>query len=155
MTRKSEVTTFLKISVCLTGFTEIELESTGMLEPYFEVLMNQNSLAVADAFLEQAAEIMNKYKDDPAELENEIRNNLMPDSKFNGITKNIIRMWYLGNWGNMVVSPKAYTQGLIWGVAGTHPPGAKQPGYASWAIAPIEQATINKKTQKKYEKQSL
>ena len=60
----------------------------------------------------------------------------MPDSLYNGLAKNIITMWYMGNWMNTVINPQSYVQGLIWGVAETHPPGAKQPGYASWASAP-------------------
>ena len=60
----------------------------------------------------------------------------MPDSLYNGLAKNIITMWYMGNWMNTVISPQSYVQGLIWGVAETHPPGAKQPGYASWSTAP-------------------
>jgi hypothetical protein len=46
-------------------------------------------------------------------------------------------MWYNGNWGQNVVSGQAYIQGLIWDAAEAHPPGAKQPGYGSWAIPPL------------------
>lgn len=135
---KSGNSTFLNISICLTGFSEIELMSTGMLDNYFNVMMNQSNVAVAEAFLSQAADILKKYKDDPDKLQQAINSNLMPDSLYSGIAKNIIRMWYLGNWGNTVIAPQTYIQGLIWGVAGTHPPGAKQPGYGSWNAAPLE-----------------
>lgn len=138
ITLKSGSSTFLSISICLTGFSEIELMSTGKLDTYFNVMIDQSNLSVAEAFLTEAAALLKKYKDDPDQLQDAINNNLMPDSMYSGIAKNIIRMWYLGNWGNTVIAPQTYTQGLLWGVIGTHPPGAKQPGYASWAQAPLE-----------------
>ncbi|TRV81005.1 hypothetical protein FKN01_04485 [Streptomyces sp. 130] len=35
-----------------------------------------------------------------------------------------------------VVSPDAYTEGLLWRAIGAHPAGAKAPGYGSWANPP-------------------
>ncbi|GAA2921231.1 hypothetical protein [Streptomyces enissocaesilis] len=35
-----------------------------------------------------------------------------------------------------VVSPAAYTEGLLWRAIGAHPSGAKAPGYGSWANPP-------------------
>jgi len=35
-----------------------------------------------------------------------------------------------------VVSPAAYTEGLLWRAIGAHPAGAKAPGYGSWAQPP-------------------
>ncbi|WP_405896184.1 hypothetical protein OG242_00270 [Streptomyces sp. NBC_00727] len=35
-----------------------------------------------------------------------------------------------------VVSPEAYTEGLLWRAIGAHPSGAKAPGYGSWANPP-------------------
>jgi hypothetical protein len=35
-----------------------------------------------------------------------------------------------------VVSPDAYTEGLLWRAIGAHPSGAKAPGYGSWAVPP-------------------
>ncbi|MFF8993722.1 hypothetical protein ACF09H_28075 [Streptomyces sp. NPDC014983] len=36
-----------------------------------------------------------------------------------------------------VVSPDAYTEGLLWRAIGAHPSGAKAPGYGSWANPPV------------------
>lgn len=36
-----------------------------------------------------------------------------------------------------VVSPAAYTEGLLWRAVGAHPAGAKAPGYGSWAEPPV------------------
>ncbi|MEU7525120.1 hypothetical protein AB0A74_05255 [Saccharothrix sp. NPDC042600] len=35
-----------------------------------------------------------------------------------------------------VVSPAAYTEGLLWRAIGAHPSGAKAPGYGSWVNPP-------------------
>ncbi|MGQ4488536.1 hypothetical protein ACN6LM_006004 [Streptomyces sp. SAS_281] len=35
-----------------------------------------------------------------------------------------------------VVSPDAYTEGLLWRAIGAHPSGARAPGYGSWATPP-------------------
>jgi hypothetical protein len=36
-----------------------------------------------------------------------------------------------------VVSPDAYTEGLLWRAVGAHPSGAKAPGYGSWVNPPV------------------
>ena len=61
------------------------------------------------------------------------------DIKF--LARSIVLLWYLGSWykpedlraqataakpervSSEVVSPKAYTQGLVWQIAGAHPMG--------------------------------
>jgi len=127
---------FLDISVFLTGFNKMELLGTGMLETYFNVVTNMNNVALVESFLSESEKILTKNQGNTEKINNEILHKLMPDSLYNGLAKNIITMWYMGNWMNTVISPQSYVQGLIWGVAETHPPGAKQPGYASWSTAP-------------------
>ena len=133
---KKAANTFLDISVFLTGFNKMELLGTGMLETYFNVVMNMNNVALVESFLAESEKILAKNQGNAEKINNEILHKLMPDSLYNGLAKNIITMWYMGNWMNTVISPQSYVQGLIWGVAETHPPGAKQPGYASWSTAP-------------------
>lgn len=129
---------FRDISVHLTGFTSMELTGTGMLETYYHVMVNKNNLGVVEDFLAAAAKILAENSKNPANLKSEILNNLMPDSMYSGLAQNIITMWYLGSWVNEIISPQSYVQGMIWSVANAHPPGAKQPGFASWNIAPTE-----------------
>lgn len=47
-----------------------------------------------------------------------------------GTGKELIRL------APFVVSPAAYTEGLLWPAIGAHPMGAKAPGYGSWAEPP-------------------
>lgn len=128
---------FLKISVQLTGYSEMELLGTGMLESYFNVVMNKNGVPVVESFLAKSADILARNKDDPGQMREEILNDLMPDSLYGGLTKNLITMWYMGSWMEEMVSPQAYIQGLIWKAADSHPPGAQQPGYGSWHTPPL------------------
>lgn len=134
---KNGMDTFLAISVHLTGYNEMELLGTGMLEPYFNVVMNKNSVNVVEAFLAASADILQRNKGDLKKINAEIASQLMPDACYEGLAQNIITMWYMGNWMNEMVSSQAYIQGLIWNAAETHPPGAKQPGYGSWHNPPI------------------
>ena len=41
-----------------------------------------------------------------------------------------------------IISAEAYMEGLLWRAAGTHPQGAKQPGYGSWSFPPVQIATV-------------
>ena len=128
---------FLEISTFLTGFSGMELLGTGMLDTYYNVVINQSAPALTDAFFAASEKILAAHRTDPARLNEEIAAQLIPDALFGGLAQNIITMWYMGSWGNTVISPQTYVQGLVWGVAGTHPPGAKQPGYGSWSRLPL------------------
>ena len=74
------------------------------------------------------------------------------------MARNLVIAWYCGTWTklpddwraahgaavgdtNHVLFPEAYLAGLQWVVAGAHPPGANQQGYASWAVPPGEIGT--------------
>jgi len=35
------------------------------------------------------------------------------------------------------VSPASYTEGLLWPTIGANPPGAKAPGFGTWAYPPV------------------
>jgi len=132
--QNSEKELFLKISVALTGFNEAELEGTGMVDTYYQTILENNTTDVITYFFRAVETI---FEDSNGDEEKAIETVLMPATAFNGLAQNIINMWYLGNWGQNVVSGKAYTQGLVWDAAETHPPGAKQPGYGTWSMPPL------------------
>ncbi|MBC9931194.1 hypothetical protein [Chitinophaga qingshengii] len=125
--------TFLQISVHLTGYDEMDLLGTGMLESYYDVVIHENNLHLVSEFLTTSEKILG----DLPNINDKIRQQLIDDVKFNSLTSNIIMMWYMGTWNGNVVSPQSYIQGLVWKAADTHPPGAKQPGYGSWENPPI------------------
>ena len=138
---------FCELSVALTGFSPAELEATGMLRTYFDEL----GLVLGRA-------IRQKY----------FASNLGPvvllsdEELWGPLTRNLIRMWYLGQWKKLpvgwgakqlgkedfdgfdefgrnvdrVISPGAYREGLVWKAVGVNPMGAKEPGFASWKEPP-------------------
>lgn len=136
---------FLAISARLTGFEVVELEGTGMTQTYFDTLSKKTAAAVLDLFFEEAATIL-ALQDEQA-IDAAIRSRLMPDSSYQATAKVIILMWYTGMWytgigtssgvASTQIDGPSYVQGLMWEAAEAHPPGAKQPGYGSWAEPPI------------------
>ena len=67
------------------------------------------------------------------------------DIKF--LARSIVLLWYLGSWykpddlknkiaSPKVVSPKAYTQGLVWQIAGAHPMGYSNLQFGYWSHDP-------------------
>lgn len=133
---------FLKISVHLTGFSEIELQSTGMLTSYFDTLVNNIDTENLTAFFKEVDSILIEGNDEN-KIDEKIRLNLIPDTKHVGLAKKIISLWYMGVWKKQghefpeLISGEAYVQALMWPAAKTHPPGAKQPGYSSWNKQPL------------------
>lgn len=129
--------TFLTISTYLTGYSEVELLGTGLLETYFNVFIEKFSPETLHYFFTEVDEILLESADDEDKINAAIATRLIPDSAYDGIGKNIILVWYTGNWGSDVISKQSYQQGLMWDAAEAHPPGAKQPGYGSWSSLPI------------------
>ena len=144
-----ERSVFLAISVPLTGFDRLALEGTGMVDGYLATLRREVAPATLNAFWSRAAEVLQDTQNEPACRNARIRQELFPINVFDGLAQNIIFMWYCGQWQPTVdgpsvnlatvrnVSAEAYVQGLVWPAANTHPPGAKQPGFGSWAIPPL------------------
>lgn len=128
---------FLKVSAILTGFTETELKATGMLESYYNTIRKNVNKVDIEFFFIDLQKLFSDPKETPQSIESTLATQYLPDSAYGGLTKNIIILWYTGNWGGDVVSSASYIQGLMWDAAHAHPPGAKQPGYGSWADLPL------------------
>ena len=63
------------------------------------------------------------------------------------LARSIVLLWYLGSWyepadlknkvaSPKVVSAKAYTQGLVWQIAGAHPMGYSNLQFGYWSRDP-------------------
>lgn len=138
---------FVELSAALTGFSPAELGGTGMAESYFEALRLVVGKKICARFVHSGL--------DPAAL--------LASNLYGPLARNVIRMWYLGQWKQIppewlkleelgedetrgfnefgrntdrVLSSQAYQQGLAWIAMGVNPVGAKQPGYGSWAWPP-------------------
>ncbi|ASF46031.1 hypothetical protein [Methylovulum psychrotolerans] len=145
---------FIDFSVTLTGFSTFRLQGTGMAAPYFETVQKIIGPATLDELLLQYQAIVATANGDAATLDNLLRNTIFNDPKFGPVTRNIIKLWFVGTWyqlpkdwwgaygtgeqgDSFVVSPAAYTEGLLWPTVGVTPAGAKAPGYDSWVNAPV------------------
>ncbi len=146
MEEKDNLPLFSKISASLTGFSEMELWGTGMMETYYNYVMGkcgESSPTKLDLeyFFEKAKEIYLGDNNDENWIDTQIQTWIFPPTSYGGLAQLIITLWYTGNWGlgfnGSPISAQAYVQGLIWNAGETHPSGAKQPGFGSWNIPPI------------------
>lgn len=150
-----DLETFVAASVVLTGLSRIELLGTGLAATY----LDQTARALGDAttheFLERARSVLADGADDVRELDVGLRLRVLGDQKLGAVARAVMKLWYLGQWeplpawwysqyepgqprpgGDTVVSAEAYKLGFAWQLAGAHPQGALQPGYASWSLPP-------------------
>jgi hypothetical protein len=149
---------FLALSSHLTGFSQVELKSTGMLETYYFTLMKEDDQEGVRGFFRTAKQIL-ESGDTVQEIKETFidlpvaaagSNPPFDQMPYQGLAQRIILLWYTGIWTTMnwsdqksqqersaMVSAQAYEEGLIWVAAETHPAGSKQPGYNSWSKPPL------------------
>jgi hypothetical protein len=134
---------FLNISSSLTGFEKVELLGTGMAQQYYEELYR----LYKDTFIRLlfiAKAVNDVCSEDQQECEKQIHKRIIGDVEFGQIARNIIQLWYMASYTNFndptspsyIISPEAYSNGLIWQAMNSHPPGAKHPGFGSWSVPP-------------------
>lgn len=142
--------TFLAFSAEVTAFKVFELEGTGLTDAYLQAVENVVGR-------ELVGQLLNTFREfDPgneAERRDHLRRQIFGDEKLGPIARNIVKLWYLGIWYQLprawtdaygarekdvtfTVTAGAYIEGLLWKAVGAHPPGAKAPGYGSWAAPP-------------------
>lgn len=144
---------FVALSVVITGYDDAELWGTGMVGTYLGYLLSAVGDQVTGELLSRWADVSSAAGSDPDALERLVREQIFGDANLGPVARNLIVMWYLGQWQQMpadwrdlhgahvadqscVISPEAYAQGLVWDAMGSHPMGAKMPGYGSWALPP-------------------
>ena len=126
---------FVELSVALTGFSRVELLGTGVADLYRETTIKQAGEESADQLLAAWQTV----KDSPDSVETALRNEILSQPHLGPIARNIIKLWYLGQWGddaNKTVSSEAYQQGLVWIAINAHTQGANQQGFGTWSFAP-------------------
>ena len=160
--------TFLELSSAATGFSVAELQTTGVQDTYYDCiakifgagLLGELFAAWDELGIKATGVKVTGVKATSVNVSSEtdlpdqqFEKTLVTDNKYGPMIKNIISLWYLGQWNQMpaawrnaygasahdvtyIVSTAAYREGLVWPSISAHPMGAKQPGYASWSIAP-------------------
>ncbi|MFG1608093.1 hypothetical protein [Actinoplanes sp. NPDC049265] len=133
---------FVAFSSELTGFTEFDLVGTGQAESYLRTVTR----VVGERTV---ADLLTTYRQNVTELDDEqeragqLNRAVLDDPRLGPIVRSIIKLWYCGVWfgipgyeGTFTASAQAYSQGLLWYAIGANPPGARAPGYGSWASPP-------------------
>jgi hypothetical protein len=149
---------FLCLSVDLTAFTETDLLGTGLAGDYLAkvraacgdevvtALLNAHRAARAEAAGDAGSH-------DPALLDRALRHRIFSDERLGPVARNVIKLWYAGMWYGLppewtdrygahtasetaTLTAAGYQEGLLWRAIGANPPGAKAPGYGSWAQPP-------------------
>ena len=143
---------FLAVSAELTAYSVFELHGTGVAEAYLAAADSVVGPEVVNAVLDRYVSVAATGATGP-ELADLLRRELFSDPKLGPVVRNVVKMWYLGIWYELprawteaygalpknvtfTVSAAAYTEGLLWPAIGANPPGAKAPGYGSWAQPP-------------------
>lgn len=153
---------FLTLSATLTGYSRFRLLGTGQAEAYFRTARD---CAGEEAFADLLAVSRRVHADaggraaasgpagSASALDHGVRAEILSDERRGPVARNLIKMWFVGTWYQLpqewrdlhgsrrsdvthVVSPASYTEGLLWPTIGANPPGAKAPGYGTWADPP-------------------
>ncbi|NKE59996.1 hypothetical protein FXN61_25640 [Lentzea sp. PSKA42] len=161
---------FLLLSVDLTAFEKTELLGTGLAHQYlakvraacgdevFTALLAAHRLARADA-------VRDAGSCDRTLLDRALRHRIFSDDRLGPVARNVIKLWYSGTWYGLppewtdsygahtaaetsTVTAASYQEGLLWRAIGANPPGAKAPGYGSWAQPPRIDARYLKRATK-------
>lgn len=144
---------FLGLSVALTGFSSFNLQGTGQASLYYSTLIDVVGEPIVAELLSSFRDIEGKANGDDAVLAECLRQDILSSDKLGPIARNIIKLWYVGTWYQLpdswrdafgvhekditvVVSPMAFTEGLLWPTLGVNPPAAKAQGYGSWSHKP-------------------
>lgn len=141
---------FLRFSEEVTAFTIVELRGTGNARSFLDTVDSVVGADVTDALL-AAYTALDWTTGDAREAA--LRRTVFGDERLGPVARNVIKMWYVGNWYQLpkawrerfgarpkdvdfTVSANAYTQGLLWPAVGANPAGANPPGYGAWAWPP-------------------
>ena len=152
MKNQKSFDSFLQLSAEMTGYSTTDLLGTGVAHEYFNTFKDIVSESIRHELWDISNKIWKTHKDE-SKKEEAIRIELLSDVKYGPLVRNIIKLWYLGQWDelssawrerygsstkdvNFIVSPDSYKQGLVWNAIGAHPMGAKQPGFATWSRPP-------------------
>lgn len=150
MSDSTRVKVFLGLSAELTGFSEFDLQGTGETASYLDAAI----AAVGEPVLDDLLSAHSAVDGSPEERTTQLRQQILGDPKLGPVARNIIKMWFSGVWNQLpaawvsrygiasqpnasyAVRPSSYAEGLLWKTIGANPPGARAPGYGSWAEPP-------------------
>ena len=141
---------FVALSAALTGYTGAELHGTGMSATYLAHVTAIVGESFATRLWQVGHAVVHRAGHD---LDTEIELRLLDDPDLGPVARNLIVLWYTGQWVQLprewrqrhganpndvdvILSADSYTEGLVWDSIGAHPQGAKAPGFATWVAPP-------------------
>jgi hypothetical protein len=145
---------FISLSAALTGYPASTLLPVPDTQQVGEALYAQLSLAgnnIPVAQLDQLTQVWNGISaTPPPQLEAAVQEQIIGNADITRLAQNIIYLWFFGIWYDLtknpnsfaspnidhVVSPLAYTNGLVWGEMGAHPMGYSVGDFGYWANIP-------------------
>lgn len=149
---------FLAFSAEATGYSRYDLLGTGEAQTYLDAADTAVGADIVDHLLDcfDAARVTAGQANGAqarASLPAVLRRDLLSDARLGPVARNIAKLWYSGIWFvlpqawvdaygagernvTMTISGNTYIEGLVWPTIGANPPGAKAPGYGSWALPP-------------------
>jgi hypothetical protein len=144
---------FLNISSEITGYSPRELETTGLVDLYHELIEEILAARLTD-FYGFAKSVV----DSSGALE-ETGQVMASSSVFWPVVSSLISLWYLGSWTQLsnewyaqtglpipgpadagrthTPSSLAYIEQLSYRTADAHPPAAKATGFGTWGWQPV------------------
>jgi hypothetical protein len=155
---RSPLDQFVALSETLTGYPAAELWGTGLVPTYYALLPSIIGDRIFGEFMTRWMYTDARGAGDEALLEDLVTDQIFDDPTFGPLARNLTALWYTGQWNQLpadwrnvhgawandvtyVISPAAYAEGLVWKAMGTHPKAAKQPGFGSWALPPVDGGT--------------
>jgi hypothetical protein len=154
LSRKS----FLLICSEITGYSGFELESTGLVDTYHQLLSEILGPKLIREFAQSVDEVLVTQSGTP-DREAAVDRVLRPPSRFWPVISALVSLWYLGTWNQLpeswyagvglalpgekdagrthVPSELSYIEQLSYKTADAHPPGAKPTGFGSWGWKPV------------------
>lgn len=153
MSAQGQLEAFLEFSSRVTAFSVFELQGTGQAQAYFDTVVGVVGEGLLGDLLTIDEAIRAETGGDDAARDLQLRARIFSDERLGPVARNILKLWYIGTWyalpqdwheafgsvegdSTFVVSAAAYTEGLVWPAVGANPPGAKGPGYGTWAMPP-------------------
>ena len=148
----SRLERFLAFSSEVTAYPVFELRGTGLAEAYLTTVTDVVGHRVVDTLLDRYDAAV-AAADGGGNLPDLLRRELFSDPWLGPVARNVVKMWFVGIWYELprawtdaygalqknvmfTVSAAAYTEGLLWPSIGANPPGARAPGFGSWAQPP-------------------
>jgi hypothetical protein len=150
---------FLAFSAEVTAFGRLDLEGTGQVNSYLDTVVGVLGADLLGELLDTYAHLAETAPDREARTAL-LAQECFASERLGPIARNIIKLWYVGVWyelpqqwrdtfgvlendGTFTASPNAYPEGLLWRAVGANPPGARAPGYGSWADPPRIPAVVS------------